>query len=107
MIGWIHMRQRYQTSPPLRTDFAELPHAWHRALETGQASQEADLYACAVALAMESLDRYITVQDLIGVYCSPDTAMKARVLALCDEGDVHLQSQVVMGAACALRFRQI
>jgi len=106
MIGWIHMRQRYQTSAPLRSDFSEILHAWHVALAAARASEDADLYACAVALVMESLDRYTTVQDLIDEYCSPDNALKARVLALCDEGEVHLEPWIVMGSACALQFRQ-
>ena len=76
-------------------------------LAAARASEDADLYVCAVALAMESLDRYTTVQDLIDVYCSPDNALKARVLALCDEGEVHLEPWIVMGSACALQFRQL
>jgi hypothetical protein len=107
MIGWIHMRQQNQTTAPLRSDISEILRAWHVALAAARASEEADLYACAVALAMESFDGYTTVQDLIGVYCAPDDALKARVLALCDEGEVHLESGIVMGSACALQFRQI
>ena len=107
MIGWIHMRQRHQTSAPLRSDFSEILHAWHVALAAARASEDADLYACAVALAMESLDGYTTVQDLIGVYCAPDDALKARALALCGERDVHLEPGIVMGSACALQFRQL
>jgi hypothetical protein len=101
------MRQWYQTSAPLRSDISEILRAWHNALAAARASEEADLYAFAVALAMESLDRYTTVQDLSGVYCSPDDALKARVLALCGEGEVHLEPWIVMGSACALQFRQL
>jgi hypothetical protein len=100
------MRQRNQTSAPLRSDISEILRAWHVALAAARASVDADLYTCAIVLAMESLDRYTTVQDLIGVYCSPDDALKARVLALCGEGEVHLEPWIVMGSACALQFRQ-
>jgi hypothetical protein len=99
-------RKRYQTSAPLRSDISEILRAWHVALAAA-ASEKADLYACAVALAMESLDRYTAVQDLIDVYCSPDNALQARVLALCDEREVHLEPWIVMGSACALQFRQL
>jgi hypothetical protein len=101
------MQQRYQTASPLHSDISELLHTWHTALAAARASEEADLYACTVALALEALDRYTTVQDLISVYRSPDSALKAHVLALCAEGEVHLEPWIVMGSACALRFRQV
>jgi len=101
------MRQRFQTSAPLPSDFSDILHAWHVALVAARASDDADLYASAVALARESLDGYTTVQDFIGVYCTPDDALKARVLALCGEGEGHhLEPGIVMGSACTLQFRQ-
>jgi hypothetical protein len=107
MTGWIHLRQRSQTSAPSRSDYSEILHAWHVALAAARASEEADLYACAVALMMESLVGYTTAQDLISVYCAPDDALTARVLALCGEGGVHMKPGIVMGSACALQFRQL
>jgi hypothetical protein len=107
MIGRTHIRQWHQTSAPLRSDISEILRAWYVALAAARASEEADLYACAVALAIESLDRYTTVQDLVDVYCSPDDALKARVQALCSEGEIHLEPGIVMGSACALQFRQL
>jgi hypothetical protein len=101
------MRRRHQTSAPLRSDCSEILHAWYVALAAARASVEADLYACAVTLAMESLDRCTTVQDLIGVYCSPDYEVHSLVLALCSEGEVHLEPGIVMGSACALQVRRL
>jgi hypothetical protein len=101
------MRQWYQTSAPLRSDSSAILRAWHVALAAARASEVADLYVCAVALAIESLDRHTTVQDLIDVYCSPDDALKARVLALRYVGEVHLAPWIVMGSACALHFREL
>jgi hypothetical protein len=101
------MQRRYATSAPSYTDISEILHAWHTAVAVGHASQEADLYACVVVLIMESLDHYSTVADLIKAYCAPDIGLKSRVLALCGDGEIHLQPQVVLGAACALRFRQL
>jgi hypothetical protein len=98
------MQQRHQTSAPSSSGISEILHAWHTALAAAQASEEADLYACAVALAMEHLDRYTTVQDLIN---ASNSALPAYVLALCGEGEVHLEPWIVMGSACALRFRQV
>jgi hypothetical protein len=56
---------------------------------------------------MESLERYATVHDLIEAYCAPEIGLKSRILALCDDGQIRLQPQVVLGAACALRLRQL
>ena len=80
---------------------------WHTALASARASVEADLYADVVALALEVLDRCTSVQDLYNVYCSPDAALKAHVFALCAKGEIRLEPWVVMGAACALRLRQL
>jgi hypothetical protein len=48
-----------------------------------------------------------TVQDLFKAYSAPDIGLKSRVLALCGDGEIRLQPQVVLGAACTLHFRQI
>ena len=101
------MRQRYQTFGPYHTDISTILHAWNSARAIARASQDADLYGCVVTLVMESLDRYTTIHDLIRAYCAPDIGLKSRVLVQCGDGEVHLQPQVTLGAACALRFRQI
>ena len=101
------MQQRYQTSAPLRNGISEILYSWHTALTAARASEDADLYACVVALALEALDGYTTVQDLVSVYHSPDSELKAHVLALCGEGEVHLEPWIVMSSACALQFRHL
>jgi hypothetical protein len=62
------MQQRYQTFGPAHSDISEILHVWNSALTIASASREADLHAAVVALVMESLDRYITVYDLIRAY---------------------------------------
>jgi hypothetical protein len=101
------MEQRYQTVGTSHSNISEIVCAWNSALAIARASQMADLYACVVVLVMEPLERFTTVHDLIEAYCAPDIGLKSRVLALCGDGEIHLQPQVVLGAACALHFRQI
>lgn len=101
------MQQRFQTFGPSHSDISEILHEWGMALAAAHASREAALYACVVVLVMESLDRFQSIHDLIKAYCVPDLGLKSRVLALCDDGQIRLQSQVVLGAACALRLRQL
>jgi hypothetical protein len=98
---------RFQKVVPSYSAISGILHAWNSALATASASRGAEHYARVVALVMESLDRYATVHDLIEVYCAPDIGLKSRVLALCGDGDIQLQPQVVLGAACALRLRQL
>src|SRR6185437_16914327 len=101
------MQQRYQTSTPSRSDMSEILHTWHTALAAARASEDADLYACVAVLVMESLEQYTTIPDLIDAYFSPHAVLKARVLALCGEGAVHLEPWVLMGAACALYLHHL
>ena len=101
------MQQPYQTSAPMSSEIATVLHEWRTALGAARASEEAELYACVAVLVMESLEHYTTVSDLFNAYRSPDAALKARVLALCGEGESRLEPWVLMGAACALQLRQL
>ena len=101
------MQHRSQTFGPSYSAISEILHAWNSALAVARASQMADLYACVIVLVMEPLERLTTINDLIKAYCAPDIGLKSRVLALCGDGEIRLQPQVVLGAACGLHFRQI
>src|SRR5262245_46498603 len=101
------MQQSHHPSALIRRDIIEILHLWHRALTAARASAEAELYGCVIALALEGLDRYTTVQDLVNAYRSPDSELKTHVLALCGEGEVQLEPWIVMGSACALQFRRL
>jgi hypothetical protein len=101
------MQQRYPTFVPSYSNISAILHEWNRALATVQASREAALNASLVMLVKEALDRYTAIQDLIKAYCTPDIGLKSRVLALCGDGAIRLQPQLVLGAACALRLRQL
>jgi hypothetical protein len=57
------MQQRYHTSAALHSDISEVLYSWHVALTAARVSEDADLYACVVALALEALAFYVTVQD--------------------------------------------
>jgi hypothetical protein len=101
------VQQSYQTFGPAQGSIREAIYAWQWALVTWRASQEAARYAAVVAIVKESLDRFTAIQDLLQAYNAPDIGLKSRVLALCGEGSIRLQPQVVLGAACALRLRQL
>jgi hypothetical protein len=101
------MQQRIPTFGSAQTEISELLREWNTALATASASRDADRYACVMVLVMESMDHYNTVHNLIKAYCAPDIGLKSQVLVLCGDGEIRLQTQVVLGAACALRLRQI
>jgi hypothetical protein len=101
------MQQRFPTSAPSYGNISEILHVWHAALAAARASQEPDLYACVLVLIGQSLERFTTVDELYHAYCFPDIALKSRVLALCGGGAIHLQPEGALGAACALRFREL
>jgi hypothetical protein len=101
------MQERSRTVAPSHSDISAALHTWHAALAAARASEDADLYALAIVLVLEVLSPYTTLHSLIIAYCSPDVALRSRVLELCDQGDIHLDPWVALGAACALQFRQL
>ena len=101
------MQQRSQTFGTSYSAISEILHAWNSALAVARASQKADLYACVIVLVMDPLDRYTTVQELVKAYAAPDIGLRSRVLALCGDGAIRLQPHLILGAACALRLRQL
>lgn len=101
------MQQSYQTFGPAQCSIREAIYTWQWALVTVRASQEAARYAAVVAIVSEALNRFTSIQDLLKAYNAPDIGLKSRVLAMCGEGSIRLQPQVVLGAACALRLRQL
>lgn len=101
------MPQGYQTFGPTSSSFTETIAIWRWALATTQISDQRARYAAVVSIVRESLDRFTTVQDLMKAYAAPDIGLRSRVLALCGDGAIRLQPQLVLGAACALRFHQV
>jgi hypothetical protein len=67
----------------------------------------AELYACAVALVMELLERHITCAELVTAFYFPDITLMQVVLELGSGGEIPLQPRLIMGAACATRLRQL
>ena len=70
-------------------------------------SADTEVYACAVALVMEALSELVSLQSLMDAYYLPDRVLRFLVTDFCADGDVHLRPRWVMGAACALRLRQL
>jgi hypothetical protein len=100
---------RLPSAPPLPThaDICRALHEWRSADALAMASPKADVYACAVALALEVLDRHTTCADLVTAFYFPDITLMQVLLELCAGGEIPLQPRLVMGGACAARLRQL
>jgi hypothetical protein len=94
-------------APPIKCALTAATHAWNAALKTAQADQEAYLYACVVALLEEPLKAFSTIRALLTVYDTSNRALTQRAVELCDVSGVDLDPRVALGAACALRLRQL
>jgi hypothetical protein len=99
--------QQINTVVPTRATVAATLREWHTSLAIAATSEEAEVYACAVALIVEALSRRVTMQALIDGYCFPDLLLRYLVLDFCANGEIRLRPRLVMGAACALRLRQL
>ena len=101
------MQQGHQTFGPATSSVSEAFFAWRWALAMTRASEDADRYAAVVAIVWESLNRFMTVQDLVKAYTAPDIGLRSRVLVLSGDGSIRLQPHLVLGAACAIRLSQL
>jgi hypothetical protein len=88
-------------------DVAWTLHAWHEALLQMRASVEVDLYACAAAVVTEQLGDCHTFADLVTRFQTPDDVLVDVLLWLCWEGEILLRPQLLLGASCALRLREL
>jgi hypothetical protein len=102
------MMQKYGNGlPTTRGGVAWALHAWYAALDAANASVEAEIYACAADLVVEWLQGEKTFDGLLCAFFSPDLELTRLVTELCTEGEILLQPQLLMGASCALRLRQL
>jgi len=92
---------------PLFTARSPLPSTSSTPCSPRRASIEADRYASAVACVLETLANDATIRQLVTAYQSPDAAVRTHVFDLCGVGNARLDPRVVVGAACALRFRHL
>ena len=99
--------QRIHSLAPTRAAVAATLQEWHTSLSAVHESAEAEIYACVVALVMEALGERASLQSLIDAYCLPDRVLRHLVTDFCADGEVQLRPRWVMGAACALRLRQL
>jgi hypothetical protein len=90
-----------------RSEIAAALHEWHMALAAADASVEAEIYACAVALIMEILEPCATVHDLLDAYFCPGIAMLRLIAELCTGGEILLQPRVLLRATFAKRLRHL
>ena len=90
-----------------RTAIAATLREWYGSLADTAASDEAEAYTFTVALIREALPECDSLQALMEVYFLPDAVVRALVNELCAAGHPPLYPRLVMGAACALRLRQL
>ena len=108
-VGWERsvMRAPFAPSVPTHEEIAKALHEWHDAYALAMASPEAELYACAVALALELLDQQASCADLVTAFYFPDITLMKTVFEVCAGGEIPLQPRLIIGAACATRLRQL
>lgn len=82
-------------------------HEWHTAFRTVGASADAEVYACAADLVVEYLRDRDTFAELLTAFFYPEPPLTQLIAELCAEGEIFLQPHVLIGAACALRLRQL
>jgi hypothetical protein len=102
------MMQKYGYGlPTTRGSIAWTLHEWYAALDATNTSVEAEIYECATALVVEWLKSEQTFAGLLGAFFYPDLELTCLITELCTEGEILLQPQLLMGASCALRLRQL
>jgi hypothetical protein len=101
------MAQRDGETTYTRDDAARALQQWNVALQRASAGPEADLYECATDLIAGWLSREQTFDELLNSYFHPDLDLAWFTSELCRGGPVALRTDVAMGAACALRLRQL
>jgi PAS domain S-box-containing protein len=80
---------------------------WQSDLDEVNASVEAEIYACATELVVAWLQSAQTFDGLLEAYFHPDLELTRLIAELCTEGEILLRPHLLLGAACALRLRQI
>jgi hypothetical protein len=90
----------------IRASVAATLREWHDALAAAVASEEAEVYACAVALISEALASCNSLQALMESYYLPDACVRRLVNDFCLNTEIPLHPRLVMGAACAYRLRE-
>jgi hypothetical protein len=90
-----------------RGDIAMALDEWHSALLAADASVEAEIYRCAIALVMEYLAPCATMRELLDAYYWPEIAFLQIMKELCTGGEILLQPRLLLRASCALQLRHL
>jgi len=103
------LQQSYHSTsaPPLQSEITATVHTWEAALVTARGGRDVDVYAAAMVPLLDALQRHTTIHALLTAYTAPDAALARQAKDLCDAGGAHLDPHVALGAACALRLRQL
>jgi hypothetical protein len=101
------MHGAFAPSQLIHEEIAKALHEWHSAAALAIASPKAELYTCAVALALELLEQQTSCADLVSTFYFPDVTLMKLIFEVCAGGEIVLQPRIIMGAACAMRLRQL
>ncbi|HEY1391083.1 MAG TPA: hypothetical protein VGF38_21280 [Ktedonobacterales bacterium] len=102
------MAQTYGFEAPITRDhIAWMLHEWSAALTEVNGCAEAEAYACAEELVVAYLSDLHTFGELLSAFSSPNRDLMLLITELCTEGESQLRPQLLLGASCALRLRQL
>ena len=101
------MRQPENVHAPTRDAIAWALREWSAAVVAAENSEEAEIYADAIELVLAFLDDRQTIADLIDAYTAPTAELRFLVRELCSNDEATLQPHLLLGAACALRLREL
>ena len=93
--------------PSTRGAVAWVLSEWFVALNAVNQSIQAELYACAAVLVVEWLQGEKTFDGLLCAFFAPDLELTRLITELRTGGEILLRPDVLMGASCALRLRQL
>jgi hypothetical protein len=101
--------QTFVRVPPAPIDerFTTTAKTWNAAMSRARADPAAQSYGYVVALLGEQFKLVTTIRALLQMFAAPDVALLRRVEGLCALSGVELDPQVILGAACAQRLRQL
>jgi hypothetical protein len=101
------MRQQDKLGVSGRVEIAWALREWYTALAETEQSAQAEIYAYAADVVAAFLNDRHTIDALLDAYAAPSVELRYLVYELCTAGEAPLQPRLLMGAACALRLREL
>jgi hypothetical protein len=101
------MRRQDRLDVSRRVEIAWALREWYTALAEAEQSAQAEIYAYAAEVMVAFLDDCHTIDALLEAYAAPTAKLRYLAHELCTSGEAPLQPRLLMGAACALRLREL